>query len=91
MDGLLVCHKRAVAYASKRAGEHLRRQRQLAGISMKDAANAAGVSKMFLCDVELGRRFPSHQMVEKLMRATQNIQLRETLKGYGHDQAVLQQ
>ena len=75
MDGLLVCHKRSVAYTSKRAGEHLRRQRQLAGISMKDAANAAGVSKMFLCDVELGRRFPSHKMVEKLMMATQNEKL----------------
>lgn len=69
VDGLVICHKRAVGNAMIELGKTMRRQRQLNGVRMSEAARRAGVSKMFVCDVELGRRLPTHKMLKKLMEA----------------------
>lgn len=69
VDGLVICHNRAIGNAMIELGKAMRRKRQLNGVPMSEAARRAGVSKMFLCDVELGRRLPTHKMLKKLMTA----------------------
>lgn len=69
VDGLVICHKRAVGNAMIELGKAMRRQRQANGVRMSEAARRAGVSKMFVCDVELGRRLPTSKMLEKIMAA----------------------
>ena len=42
-------------------GQRLRELRDRAGFSLREVAKAAKISAPFLCDVELGRRFPTNE------------------------------
>ena len=47
-------------------GQKIRELREDADISLRELAKRLGVSAPFLSDVELGRRFPSEEVFEKL-------------------------
>ena len=47
-------------------GGKLRQLREAADLSLRDLAKAAGVSAPFLSDIELGKRFPSDEILGRL-------------------------
>ena len=53
---------------------------------MRELAKKVGVSGPFLSDIELGRRFPSEEILEKLARAL-NVSL-EDLKQYDNREPI---
>jgi transcriptional regulator with XRE-family HTH domain len=61
-------------------GQRLRKLRDKADLSLRELANRIGVSSPFLSDIELGRRFPSEEVLGKLAAAL-NVPL-EDLKQY---------
>jgi transcriptional regulator with XRE-family HTH domain len=61
-------------------GQRLRELRDKADLSVRELAKRIGVSSPFLSDIELGRRFPSEEVLGKLAAAL-NVQL-EDLKQY---------
>ena len=61
-------------------GQRLRKLRDKAGLSARELAKRIGVSSPFLSDIELGRRFPSEEVLVKLTAAL-NVPL-EDLKQY---------
>jgi transcriptional regulator with XRE-family HTH domain len=61
-------------------GQRLRELRDRADLSLRELAKRIGISSPFLSDVELGRRFPSEEILEKLAAAL-NVPL-EDLKKY---------
>ena len=61
-------------------GQRLRKLRDKAGLSARELAKRIGVSSPFLSDIELGRRFPSEEVLGKLSAAL-NVTL-EDLKQY---------
>ncbi len=52
-------------------GEIIRRQRELAELSMRQFANAAGISNPYLSQIERGLRAPSEQVLEAIARTLQ--------------------
>src|SRR5215472_11108447 len=61
-------------------GQRLRELRDKADLSLRELAKRIGVTSPFLSDVELGRRFPSEEILAKLAGAL-NVSL-EDLKQY---------
>ena len=61
-------------------GQRLRKLRDRADLSARELAKRIGVSSPFLSDIELGRRFPSEEVLGKLAAAL-NVPL-EDLKQY---------
>ena len=53
---------------------------------MRELAKRIGISSPFLSDIELGRRFPSEEILEKLARAL-NVPL-EDLKQYDNRELI---
>ena len=49
-------------------GSKLREEREKKNISLRELAKKIGVSGAFLSDIELGRRFPSHDKIELLAK-----------------------
>lgn len=52
----------------KTFGETIRELRQRRELSLRELAKAIAVSAPFLSDVELGRRYPSEDVLEKLAK-----------------------
>ena len=50
-------------------GQRLRELREKADISLRELAKDVGISPPFLSDVELGRRYPSDEILGKLAKA----------------------
>ena len=50
-------------------GQRIHELRDKADLSLRKLANQIGVSGPFLSDIELGRRFPSEEILEKLAGA----------------------
>jgi len=49
-------------------GARLRELREFSPYSLRELARELEISAPFLSDIELGRRFPSDQILEKLAR-----------------------
>jgi transcriptional regulator with XRE-family HTH domain len=67
-------------------GQRLRELRDRADLSLRELAKRIGISSPFLSDIELGRRFPSEQILEKLAAAL-NVSLAE-LKKYDNREPI---
>jgi transcriptional regulator with XRE-family HTH domain len=61
-------------------GKRLHELRDRADLSLRELAKRVGISGPFLSDIELGRRFPSEEILAKLASAL-NVSL-EDLKQY---------
>ena len=61
-------------------GQRLHQLRDKADLSLRELAKQVGISSPFLSDIELGRRFPSEEILARLASAL-NISL-EDLKQY---------
>jgi transcriptional regulator with XRE-family HTH domain len=61
-------------------GQRLRELRDRADLSLRELAKRSGISSPFLSDIELGRRFPSEEILGKLAAAL-NVPV-EDLKKY---------
>lgn len=53
----------------KTLGEHIRERREKLDLSLREFAKKLGCSAPFISDVELGRRFPSDEMLEQISKA----------------------
>jgi transcriptional regulator with XRE-family HTH domain len=67
-------------------GQRLRELRDKADFSLRELAKRIGVSPPFLSDIELGRRFPSEEILAKLARAL-NVSLPD-LKKYDNREPI---
>jgi transcriptional regulator with XRE-family HTH domain len=67
-------------------GQRLRELRDKADLSLRELAKRIGISSPFLSDIELGRRFPSEEILAKLARAL-NVSL-EDLKQYDNREPI---
>jgi transcriptional regulator with XRE-family HTH domain len=67
-------------------GQRLRELRDKADLSLRELAKRIGISSPFLSDIELGRRFPSEEILAKLARAL-NVS-REHLKQYDNREPI---
>ena len=67
-------------------GQRLRELRDKADLSLRELAKKVGISSPFLSDIELGRRFPSEEILAKLARAL-NVSL-EDLKQYDNREPI---
>jgi transcriptional regulator with XRE-family HTH domain len=67
-------------------GQRLRELRDRADLSLRELAKRIGISSPFLSDIELGRRFPSEEILEKLAAAL-NVSLTE-LKKYDNREPI---
>jgi transcriptional regulator with XRE-family HTH domain len=50
----------------KTLGEHIRELREHKDMSLRELAKKLGVSPAFLSDIELGRRFPSDEVLARI-------------------------
>jgi transcriptional regulator with XRE-family HTH domain len=67
-------------------GQRLHELRDKADLSLRELAKNVGISGPFLSDIELGRRFPSEEILEKLARAL-NVSI-EDLKKYDNREPI---
>ena len=67
-------------------GQRLRELRDKADLSLRELAKRIGISPPFISDIELGRRFPSEEILKKLARAL-NVSL-EDLKQYDNREPI---
>jgi transcriptional regulator with XRE-family HTH domain len=67
-------------------GQRLRELRDKADLSLRELAKKIGISSPFLSDIELGRRFPSEEILGKLAGAL-NVSL-EDLKQYDNREPI---
>jgi transcriptional regulator with XRE-family HTH domain len=67
-------------------GQRLHELRDRADLSLRELAKKVGISGPFLSDIELARRFPSEEILEKLARAL-NVPL-EDLKKYDNREPI---
>ena len=67
-------------------GQRLRELRDKADLSLRELAKIIGISTPFISDIELGRRFPSEEILKKLARAL-NVSL-EDLKQYDNREPI---
>jgi transcriptional regulator with XRE-family HTH domain len=72
--------------AEQNLGELLRDLRGRADLSLRELARSVDVSAPFLSDVELGRRYPSDEVLTRLAKALK-VPL-EQLKQHDHREAV---
>lgn len=63
----------------KTLGQRIRELRELADLSLRELARRIGVTAPFLSDVELGRRFPSEEVLLRLADAL-NVDVAELRK-----------
>lgn len=70
----------------KSLGEVIRALRDKAGLSLRELAKSVDVSAPFLSDVELGRRYPSEEVLGKVAKALKVSA--EELKQHDHREAV---
>ena len=71
---------------SRSLGERLRELRIAAGISLRKLAEAVGKSPPFISDVELGRRFPSDEVLASIAHVLR-ADFAE-LKRYDHRESI---
>jgi len=67
-------------------GQRLHELRDKADLSLLELAKKVGISSPFFSDIELGRRFPSEEILAKLARAL-NVSL-EDLKQYDNREPI---
>jgi len=67
-------------------GKRLHELRDRADLSLRELAKRVGISGPFLSDIELGRRFPSEEILAKLASAL-NVSL-EDLKQYDNREPI---
>ena len=67
-------------------GQRLRELRERAGLSLREVAKAAKVSAPFLCDVELGRRFPTNETLALIAQKLRTSA--DDLKKHDHRSAL---
>ena len=67
-------------------GQRLHELRDKADLSLRELAKKVGISSPFLSDIELGRRFPSEEILAKLAKAL-NVSL-EDLKQYDNREPI---
>ena len=67
-------------------GQRLHELRDKADLSLRELAKKVGISSPFLSDIELGRRFPSEEILAKLASAL-NVSL-EDLKQYDNRKPI---
>jgi transcriptional regulator with XRE-family HTH domain len=67
-------------------GQRLHELRDRTDLSLRELAKKGGISGPFLSDIELGRRFPSEEILAKLARAL-NVPL-EDLKKYDNREPI---
>ena len=67
-------------------GQRLHELRDRADLSLRELAKKVGISGPFLSDIELGRRFPSEEILAKLARAL-NVPL-DDLKKYDNREPI---
>jgi transcriptional regulator with XRE-family HTH domain len=67
-------------------GKRLRELRDRADLSLRELAKRVGISGPFLSDIELGRRFPSEEILAKLASAL-NVPL-EDLRQYDNREPI---
>src|SRR5262249_61361974 len=67
-------------------GQRLHQLRDKADLSLRELPKKVGISSPFLSDIELGRRFPSEEILAKLARAL-NVPL-EDLKQYDNREPI---
>jgi transcriptional regulator with XRE-family HTH domain len=67
-------------------GQRLHELRDRADLSLRELAKKVGISGPFLSEIELGRRFPSEEILAKLARAL-NVPL-EDLKKYDNREPI---
>jgi transcriptional regulator with XRE-family HTH domain len=67
-------------------GQRLHELRDRADLSLRELAKKVGISGPFLSDIELGRRFPSEEILAKLASAL-NVSL-EDLKQYDNREPI---
>jgi transcriptional regulator with XRE-family HTH domain len=67
-------------------GQRLHELRDSADLSLRELAKKVGISGPFLSDIELGRRFPSEEILGKLASAL-NVSL-EDLKQYDNREPI---
>jgi len=68
-DGRLRILKAMPDHAAAALGEIIRQQRELAEMSMRQFAEAVGISNPYLSQIERGLRAPSEQVLEGIARA----------------------
>jgi transcriptional regulator with XRE-family HTH domain len=67
-------------------GQRLHELRDKADLSLRELSRKVGISSPFLSDIELGRRFPSEEILAKLAGAL-NVSL-EDLKQYDNREPI---
>ena len=67
-------------------GQRLHELRDKADLSLRELAKKVGISSPFLSDIELGRRFPSEEILAKLAKAL-NVPLAD-LKQYDNREPI---
>ena len=67
-------------------GQRLHELRDKADLSLRELSRKVGISSPFLSDIELGRRFPSEEILAKLAAAL-NVSL-EDLKQYDNREPI---
>ena len=67
-------------------GKRLHELRDRADLSLRELAKRVGISGPFLSDIELGRRFPSEEILEKLASAL-NVPLQD-LRQYDNREPI---
>ena len=67
-------------------GQRLHELRDKADLSLRELSKKVGISGPFLSDIELGRRFPSEEILAKLASAL-NVSLEE-LKQYDNREPI---
>jgi transcriptional regulator with XRE-family HTH domain len=78
---LLSCHMIEISL-----GQRLHELRDKADLSLRELARKVGISSPFLSDMELGRRFPSEEILAKLAGAL-NVPV-EDLKQYDNREPI---
>lgn len=73
---------------AKSLGDAIRQSRFAIGISLRDFAKQVGVSAPFISDVELGRRFPSGEVLSTIAQILK-IDVVE-LEQYDHRESVVE-
>ena len=71
---------------TKSFGDVLRELRDKANLSLRELARKVGASAPFLSDVELGRRYPSDELLAKLAESLR-VSVEE-LKKYDHRESL---
>ena len=72
--------------APKSLGEFIRELREKADLSLRELANKVVISPPFLSDIELGRRYPSDETLQRISKVLK-VSVEE-LKEHDHRESV---